>query len=34
MRVGDRPALSASLVTAEDARLQCTLHPPEPADDE
>jgi hypothetical protein len=34
MRVGDRPALSASLVTAGDGRLQCTLHPPQPADDE
>ena len=32
MRVGDRPPLAASLTTAEDGRLQCTLHPPDPDD--
>ncbi len=34
MRVGDRPPLSASLATADDGRLQCTLHPPDPDDDQ
>jgi len=31
--VGDRPQLCASLTTAGDGRLQCTLHPPDPDDD-
>lgn len=34
MRVGDRPPLSATMTTAADGRLQCTLHPPDPDDDD
>jgi hypothetical protein len=32
--VGDHPPLTASLTVARDGRLQCTLHPPDPDDDE
>lgn len=34
MRHGDRPPLRASTTTADDGRLQCTLHPPDPDPDE